>query len=335
MSNIQFSSIISEDGQKFITAFVNGKLLPPVDDSHPNFDQIASECANALDGLYVDPQTFEDLFDVSVKVAQRFEKLSERVSVAHGRVYFDGDEIDSSLTQQIIRFLDSDEDDWRPLVNFFEKVQSNPIDHSKEQLFDWLKLHDTITITPEGDLIGYKGVHSDGNGGYVSGFSGTAIVDGVRHTGKIPNAVGSTVEMPRSEVAHDPATACSYGLHVGTYDYARSYAQAAMLAVRINPRDVVSVPTDAGGAKVRVCRYKVEEVIDLPYSGPLHAFVFDEDEYEPAATDSFLMGDRVRDSDGDMGTVRRIADNGYIFVKYDNPDFTYTSWDPEDFTLAE
>jgi hypothetical protein len=29
----------------------------------------------------------------------------------------------------------------------------------------------------------------------------------------------------------------------------------------VNPRDVVSVPTDARGAKVRVCRYYVDDVI--------------------------------------------------------------------------
>jgi hypothetical protein len=39
-----------------------------------------------------------------------------------------------------------------------------------------------------------------------------------------------------------------------------------MLEVHVNPRDVVSVPTDSNWQKVRCCRYKVVDVIDQPYS---------------------------------------------------------------------
>jgi hypothetical protein len=50
---------------------------------------------------------------------------------------------------------------------------------------------------------------------------------------------------------------------VGTYDYAKRYANGALLKVHVNPRDVVSVPTGEG-EKVRVCRYVVEDIIDAP-----------------------------------------------------------------------
>ena len=49
-----------------------------------------------------------------------------------------------------------------------------------------------------------------------------------------------------------------------------------MLKVHINPRDVVSVPTDAQGEKVRVCRYRVVEIIDAPETVAL------EDDYQDA-----------------------------------------------------
>jgi hypothetical protein len=65
--------------------------------------------------------------------------------------------------------------------------------------------------------------------------------------------------MPRSDVQHDPARSCHTGLHVGTYEYAHSYADAALLTVLVNPRDVVSVPTACGATKMRVCRYVVSD----------------------------------------------------------------------------
>jgi hypothetical protein len=67
--------------------------------------------------------------------------------------------------------------------------------------------------------------------------------------------------MPRSEVVHDPSQACERGLHVSTRSYAEGYARSgALLEVHVNPRDIVSVPTDGGGEKVRVCRYKIARV---------------------------------------------------------------------------
>lgn len=260
---LMYSIVSSGEDDSVVTAIIPGEAAPLVARSdHPNFAAIVAACvAGESDGL-------ADLFDASTAVSEHFERLSERVTVANGRIYLDGDEIDNSLTAQVLRFLDAGIEDWQPLVAFFEKVQANPSDHSREQLYDWLNAHD-FTLTPEGDIVGYKGVRKTADGQLVSGFTGNAIVDGEKVSGHIPNEVGSVVEMPRGQVAFDPATACSTGLHVGTFDYARGYAQGAMLKVTVNPRDVVSVPTDAQGEKVRVCRYRVVEVIDAPVSAPL------------------------------------------------------------------
>jgi hypothetical protein len=262
MPAIQYS-LVSNGDTSNITVFVPGDQNSPyvAQDDHPCFQEIVS---GAIDG----DEAVVDLFDASIAAASRFEKLSERVAVANGRVYFDGDEVDNSLATQIVRFLSEGVEDFGPLVSFMENIAANPNDHSREQLFDWLNSRD-FTITEDGLIVGYKGVHKNGDGSLVSGWAGTAIVDGEKVTGKIPNAIGSTIEMPRSSVTHDPSTACSYGLHVGTFSYARGYARGAMLEVHVNPRDVVSVPTDGGGEKVRVCRYTVVNVIDAPHTGAL------------------------------------------------------------------
>lgn len=255
--------IVSEDEVTVLTAFVNGNLYV-VDSSHPNFDKI-------LKGVLEDDIN-EDLFDLSVAVQNKFQPLSERVSVLGGQVYFDGDQIDGAVTRQIVRFLDEGHS-FEPLVNFLEKVSANPEPHSREQLYVWLENHD-ITIASDGDILAFKGVNFDGKV-YTSTHSGPAIVNGVKVNGYVPQVVGDTVEMPRSTVTHDPSNACSSGLHVGTHSYAAGFG-AHKLTVRVNPRDVVSVPTDGGGAKIRVCRYKVVDV--APHSDYDSGYVDDYDE---------------------------------------------------------
>lgn len=271
--SIQYS-IVGIDGENFITVFVPGEDAPLVArNDHPNFDQIVEQAVSG------DAEGLPELFDVSLTAAAHFDKLSERVTVSHGRVYFDGDEVVSSLTQQIARFVSENVEDWRPLVAFFEKVQSNPNEHSREQLYDWLDAHQ-FTITESGDVVGYKGVQSI-DGEYRSISTGRAIVDGQEVSGTIPNAIGSTIEMPRSAVAHDPSQSCSTGLHVATRAYAQSWSRNGVtLEVHVNPRDVVSVPTDAGGEKVRVCRYTVAAINEAEFDSALRLFEFDEDERE-------------------------------------------------------
>ena len=174
----------------------------------------------------------------------------------------------------MLRFLEAGVEDWVPLVKFFENVQANPNEHSREQLYNWLAKRD-FTITPDGLIVGYKGVTRD----YRSILSGTATVDGVVYKGQIPNHIGAVVEMPRDQVQWDPSVGCHTGLHVGTYEYANGFAQGVLLEVHVNPRDVVSVPTDCDWAKVRVCRYVVVGTIDQPYTTPVIGFDWDwEDE---------------------------------------------------------
>lgn len=254
---MQYTLVGTEDGS-VITVFIPGRDPLVAHSTHPNFSEI-------LVRVFDREPSVVDLFDVAVTAASRFQRLTERVTAASGRLYLDGEEVHNSLATQVCRFLSEGVEDWKPLVNFFENVQANPNEHSREQLYDWLSRRD-FTITSDGMIVGYKGVQKDGNGDYTSISRGTALVDGESFTGQIPNPIGALVEMPRGEVHHDPSSGCSTGLHVGTYEYARSFSRQALLEVHVNPRDVVSVPTDSDWAKMRVCRYKVIGTIDLPYS---------------------------------------------------------------------
>ena len=258
-----------------VTAF-NPEAEQPVfvaDSRHPNWTQI-------LFGLRAgDPEVW-DLFDVAGGVMRRFQQVTDRVSWDGENVLWDGDAVHSVLADQLTRALqDGNPENYNALAKFWEKLESNPNEHSREQAYEFLATH-AFQITPDGDVVGYKGVSPSGapagEPAYISGWASrvegkpSAFVNGkaVPPLSHVPQSVGDVVTMPRSEVVHDPRKACERGLHVATRSYASGYG--TVLEVHVNPRDIVSVPVDGGGAKVRVCRYKVARVaVEEQSAGPV------------------------------------------------------------------
>ena len=248
-------NLVSTGDTANVTVFVDGEMFV-ADSTHPNFKAIIA-------AVVADDNSVIDLFDTAKAVAEKFEKVSERVSVAGGQVYFDGDLVDNSLTQQIVRFMNEGLEDWQPLVKFYENVAANPNEHSRTQLFEWLNRRD-FTITSDGNILTYKALYKvDENGKFKSSSSGSATVNGEAQTGQIVQSLGDVVEMPRSNVQHDPSMGCHTGLHVGSWDYASTFlgTRGTVVSVIVNPRDIVSVPTDCDAAKVRTCRYVLHEVV--------------------------------------------------------------------------
>lgn len=279
---MNYTLVGTEDGSN-ITVFIPGRSPLQAHSSHPNFEQIVA-------GVTAGDENVADLFDLAETAQGRFERVTDRVTARNGRLYMDGDEVDNAIATQVVRSIAEGLDDFRPLVRFLENVAQNTNEHSREMLADWLDAED-FTITQDGLIVGYKGVKPTGDGQFESILTGRAIVDGEEHSGHIPNYKGAVVEMPRSEVTHDPAMACSQGLHVGTYSYADGFAQGALLEVHVHPRDVVSVPTDSNGRKMRVCRYTVVDTIDAPHTVPV---LLEEDE-ETDYWDTDFWGDREDD----------------------------------------
>jgi hypothetical protein len=273
-------TIVSDGDESNIVVFVPGESPYVAHSSHPNFDAI-------VDGAKSGDESVTALFDIADSVCERFQQLTDRVSTKYGRLYLDGEEVADVLADHVLRFLDEGVSDWRPLVKFLEKVAENPSRHSRTQLYEWLSRRD-FTITDSGDIVGYKGVARDESDQLVSVNHGRAIVNGVEHKGAIPNPLGAVVTMPRSAVQDNPAEGCSYGLHVGTYEYAKGWARGALLEVHVNPADVVSVPTDCDAAKMRTCKYVVVKTIDAPHTAPV---VFSEEWDEEEIGDDDAFGD--------------------------------------------
>lgn len=304
-------TIVNENGVKSLTVFVpdKGDFITVREDAHTRFPDILTGALNDDESIYA-------LLDAAVTASTFLEPLTDRVSIANGRVYFDGDEVDNALTQQVVRFITEGVDDWKPLVAFWEKVSTNPQEHSREQLFRFLNAND-FSITPEGDIVAYKGMKTtDDPDVFTSTHEGVAYVDGERNEGYIPNYVGAIVTMPRNEVAGQPTVACSTGLHVATHNYASGFGKA-VLEVHVNPRDVVSVPNNEN-EKVRCCRYEVIDVISVPHAEAVVETPV-EARTEVAASDDTVSesewADALVESKKRKKGVRKIAEQrGWVLV---------------------
>lgn len=168
-----------------------------------------------------------------------------------------GDPVEEVVLAAAIRLTNSDAD-LAPLGAFLRRLESNPSQASRSQLFGWLKAGG-FTLTTDGLIVGYKSVRADGRSAHAGKEPVTVQAqDGSVETviGHVPYPVGATVWMPRDLVNDDRNSSCSVGLHVGTFGYAERFSER-MLVVLVNPADVVSVPTDSNAQKMRVCRLYV------------------------------------------------------------------------------
>jgi hypothetical protein len=213
--------------------------------------------------------------------------------------------MENRLTKHVVAMIRAGDENYIGYVKFLENVKANPSKASRKARFKFLDKHG-LTITEDGCFIGYKGGSGDGRSIH-SGVEDVTVTlaDGTVeiHKGRIPYPVGATVEMPRSLVDPDRDSACSVGLHVGTHNYATSYASNGLfMTVSVNPRDVVAVPSDSNDQKIRAHRLTVLEnnAAMTHYTGT--SFVpaddaDDEDEFDDDDTDGFYGVD-----DDDEGT---------------------------------
>jgi hypothetical protein len=204
--------------------------------------------------------------------AQALETLSKgSLRVVDGQVFLldvEGNEftVSSSLNNNIMLHLEQGLN-LDPLVKFAQNLQKNSSSRSVQQLFDWIQ-NTNLTITDDGCFIAYKGIRADFKDSNSNTFD---------------NSPGKVVSMPRNQVDDDPSRTCSHGLHVASFDYASTFS-AITVSVKVNPADVVAVPTDYNRTKMRVCKYEVLEVIERPITAPVYhtpQMEWKDDEDEP------------------------------------------------------
>lgn len=282
MSNISYH-LIRGDKVDNVIAFQpdSDEPLHQADSNHPYWDLI-------IEGLHNDDDNVFNLFDVAKAAANKLMVLSERVTYDHGKIRFDGDEQTGPLADHLVRVIQSDTEDYAPIVKFWELVASNPSEHSREAMYKWLAKHD-FTIDEDGYIVGYKSVNGDVNDpdSWLSTRAGHGFVDGVEFGGVLsgeclPNVPGSVVSMPRAEVDDNHNNGCSSGLHIGDWTFVEKFSGGVKVEVRVNPRDVVSIPND-DTRKMRCCRYEVIGIATGPLAGPVKLNVSESNVAAPVA----------------------------------------------------
>lgn len=257
MSNVPFSYTRGPSGESLV--IMGSRGTRPIADSHANFGALKNLL---VEGTEDEARVYE-LCDAAATISQTLSRLSDRVTLKGDSVYFDGDEMDSMLTQHIVAMLRNNDQNYKGYVKFLENVQQNPSQASKDAVFAFLRKCG-LQITDKGTFIGYKAVASDGRS-FSSGNEDVSIThaDGTVEVvrGRIPNRVGDVIEMARSLVDDNTGVSCSRGLHIGTHNYANNWgvSDGMFLTVEVNPRDVVSVP-HSDAEKLRACRYTVIEI---------------------------------------------------------------------------
>lgn len=205
-----------------------------------------------------------DIVDVEKAVANFSDGL---VEIKNGQVTYEGEVVHGSISKRILEFM-SKGLPFEPLVTFLNNLMENPSMQSQKELYDFLE-HEHLPITEDGHFLAYKAVRSD----YMD-----------KYVGKFDNHVGQVCQMTRSKVDDDRGRGCSNGLHAGALNYVASYGNVdagdRIVIVKINPKDVVSVPSDCNCEKLRTCRYEVVGEYEGELLKPLYSADFTQDEYE-------------------------------------------------------
>jgi len=197
---------------------------------------------------------YEGVENMNTKVAiQNFVGLSDRTDVVvsikdnMGMVRVNGYETELSdvLVNKIVNML-ADGFDAQPMINFIGNLYSNPSLTAVSELFLFLEASQ-LPITEDGHFIAYKIVRED----YKDIYTGT-----------MDNSIGQSLSMPRNMVDDNRNNTCSMGLHFCSREYLKSYGSNDQttdrcMLVKINPADVVSIPSDYNNAKGRTWYYQV------------------------------------------------------------------------------
>lgn len=164
------------------------------------------------------------------------------VSIEDNKVLWKGKPFHNALSTRMIEMY-QDGFPIDPMVRFMENLMDNPSKRSVDQVYGFLEKN-KLPITEDGCFLAYKRVRED----YKD-----------IHSGTIDNSIGAFVEMDRNLVDDNPDSHCSSGLHFCSESYLGHFGSDSqpVMILKINPADVVSIPTDYNGAKGRCCAYEV------------------------------------------------------------------------------
>lgn len=207
---------------------------------HPNYSQIV----DAIRTRNYD--AIADLVDVSTSL----EKLSPNVLVDReaGKILYRGKPLRGAIVSRLLNMLE-DNFDVAPMLSFVDNLMSNPSVTAQDELYGFMEANN-LPITDDGHFIAWKRVNTD-----MTSF----------YDGSTEHVFGQVLSMDRDLCDSQRDNTCSSGLHFCSERYLPSYhgGKGRVLILKINPKDVVSIPSDYNNAKGRACAYiPIAEVCD-------------------------------------------------------------------------
>lgn len=218
-----------------------------------------------------------------------------------GFLFYEDEPVRKAITNRIVQML-KENWDHKPMLKFLENLYENVSNRAVNEFYDWIQ-HKGLAITPDGYILGYKGVEVY-KGVNQDDLNGNPLNDGDlvdKYTGNsYRNNIGDEVTMKRRKVDDNCNNGCGTGLHAGTFEYASSWAgdSGKVVLVKIDPRDVVSIPVDCDFQKLRCSKYTVVDVArEIIEAAVVDDYYDDEDDYSDDYDDYDLEdGDVINDS---------------------------------------
>lgn len=232
----QFSAIMTTDGISFSIDYIPYECRT----DHVNYQTILEAIRNRNYGAIA------DLVNPARAVAQFVSPTTDVTFDANNEtLFYKGNVIRSELVTRILVMI-REGFDATPLVRFLENLYQNPSCTAVNELYGFL-VAAKLPITDDGHFLAYKRV----NGDYTS-----------CHDGKTDNSIGAELKMERNLVDDNRNRTCSTGFHFCSFDYLSNFGGSRTVVLKVNPADVVSIPSDYNDTKGRACRYVVVGEVD-------------------------------------------------------------------------
>ena len=285
-------SIASITNGASLTVIVDGEYFT-ISAENPNFEAARTALAE---------KNIENLI-ASIKPIEVVRKLTQvygDVRVENDAVYYGDTVVHNVVVDRILEFARKGYD-FQPLAKFLENLLQNPSKTAVDELYLFLESSATpMPITEDGHFLAYKKVRAN----FMDIYSNT-----------VDYSVGATPSMPRNAVDDVRDRTCSTGLHFCSLSYLQhfgSYSRGndVVVIVKINPADVVSIPSDYSNAKGRACKM---EVIGI----------HKKDQYTPAWTDGYVETSTIRDTPAQVQTNVNEYDASRVTFYWSRDDARY------------
>lgn len=227
------------------TVIIDGNTYQ-FDKEHKNYDILVSSIKNSDEATFI----------ANFSVGKAVQKWSEDDFVfKDGSIYYGEEPINDVICRIIFQMIEEGFN-HKPILAFLRNLYCNPSKTSIDELYDWIS-NMSLAITDDGHFLAYK---------YVKIYSGDGKKDAHgrilkcgdfvdTHSQTYRNNIGDVNIMSRNKVDDNRNIHCGSGFHVGTLEYVAS--SPVIIICKVNPADVVSIPSDCGCQKLRCCKYEV------------------------------------------------------------------------------